>query len=223
MVTAIAHRGRSSTCGVYVDGEFAFRASLSLIAESGLREGRDISPQELEELRHRAVLQNAIDAAVKFLGPRPRSEDEIRRRLRRSKFGDHTIDEVVGTLRAQGLIDDVAFARFWRDNRERFRPRGRRMLEVELRQKGVASDSIAEALEGLEDEDGALKAVRAKSGSLRGLDYASFHRRAGDFLRRRGFGFELVNKTIDQVWQELHESEPDCSDRGRVRTWSTGY
>jgi hypothetical protein len=33
-------------------------------------------------------------------------------------------------------------------------------------------------------------------------DYQSFQRRLGDYLKRRGFAYEVINLTIERIWQE---------------------
>ena len=45
-----------------------------------------------------------------------------------------------------GVLDDAAFARTWLESRDRARPRGERALQMELRQKGIDADTVAQAL-----------------------------------------------------------------------------
>jgi len=33
-------------------------------------------------------------------------------------------------------------------------------------------------------------------------DYETFRRKMGAFLRRRGFGYEVVKRTTERLWQE---------------------
>ena len=58
------------------------------------------------------------NAAVRFLGYRPRSEAEIRQRLQRRGFDSDCTEKALARLKEQGLVDDTAFARFWKDNRQ---------------------------------------------------------------------------------------------------------
>ena len=57
--------------------------------------------------------QRALDSALRFLSYRPRSEQEVRRRLGRQAWPAEVIEAVVARLRAVGLLDDAAFARLW--------------------------------------------------------------------------------------------------------------
>ena len=210
LVTGIESRkGRTGAVNVFVDGQFAFAASPNLMVEAGVHTGQELTPREVEELKRRAVVYRALNTSLAYLGARPRSESEIRQRLRRGRFDRATVEEAVGRLREKGLIDDVAFARFWRESRDRFRPRSRRLLGMELRQRGLRAEEIAQALGDVDDEANARAAALTKARSCAGLDYEAFRKRMAGFLRRRGFTFELVDKTIDQVWRETAGSPPD--------------
>src|SRR5438067_2574192 len=84
----------------------------------------------------------SLEIAAHFLGTRPRSRWEIERRLRRARASDEVIQGTLEHLVKLGLVDDLAFARWWLEQRDRHAPRGQRMVEAELRQHGVGRDVI---------------------------------------------------------------------------------
>jgi regulatory protein len=102
-----------------------------------------------------------LDAAARFLEARPRSETEVRRRLRDAGYREDLVEGAIARLLDLGMLDDVAFARAWVESRDRARPRGARALRDELRRKGVPGEAIEAALAGREaaatgtDEDDA--------------------------------------------------------------------
>ena len=150
-----------------------------------------------------------LDAALRLLTYRPRAEAELRRRLLR-RFPAQEVEHVIRTLKSQGHLDDAAFARFWRENRERFRPRSARVIRGELRRLGVASDTIDEALEGLDEEENALRAGRKLFRRLLPTDYPAFEKKLVAHLCRRGFGFGLARQVALRLWDEL--SDPADGD-----------
>ena len=149
------------------------------------------------------VNQDCLNAALRYLSYRPRSEKEIELRLSKKGFDDSSIEGVLQSLREQLVIDDYTFAMFWRHNRESFSPRSRALLQRELKDKGVAPYIIDEALEGFDDEFSACMAAQMKMKAFASLDYKDFHQRLGAFLRRRGFGYTIANHTVSQLWQEM--------------------
>jgi len=146
--------------------------------------------------------QSCLDAAFRYLSYRPRSEFEIKIRLQKRGFDDSSIEEVLHKLREQGLVDDFAFAKFWKENRESFSPRSWMMLQRELRQKGVAPYIIKEVAEGIDEEATAYRAAQKIMKRLALADYDSFCRRLGAFLKRRGFNYEVIQHVVNQLWHE---------------------
>lgn len=200
---------RKGRVKVFLDSGSAFILNLPIAVEAGLHKGQTLSLPEVKRLKRTDKVHRSLNSALKYMGPRPRSEMEIRSRLSHHGFDRGTIQQVLAKLNKQGLVDDAAFAQFWRANRESFRPLSRRLLELELRQKGVDSETIAAATADVDDELGAYRAAHKKTRSLSGLDYPNFRKRLGDFLKRRGFDYELINHTIDRVWLEEGNDLPE--------------
>jgi regulatory protein len=146
--------------------------------------------------------QTPVDAAYRYLSYRPRSEFEMRVWLGRKGHGSRTIENTLSALRAKGLLDDLAFARFWRESRESSSPRSRAALRSELRRKGIDPDVVAEALDGVDEEAAAYRAAQKKAARLATVDHDDFRTRLSAVLRRRGFSYEVTEHTVNRLWQE---------------------
>ena len=147
-------------------------------------------------------MPGCLDAALHYLSYRPRSEAEVRVRLRNRGFSDDMVGKVMSRLKERGLIDDVAFACFWRDNRLSFSPRSRRLIKSELRRKGVADEIVEETISGLDDESQAYEAGKKKARVLTVLDYNEFYRRMFNHLKWRGFSYGDIDRAIARLWEE---------------------
>jgi len=146
--------------------------------------------------------QSPLDAAYRYLSYRPRSEFEMRVWLGRKGFGRPMIESTLLTLKGKGLLDDAAFARFWRESRESSSPRSRAALRSELRRKGIDPDVVAEALDGVDEEAAAYRAAQKKAARLATDDHDDFRTRLSAVLRRRGFSYEVTEHTVNRLWQE---------------------
>jgi len=146
--------------------------------------------------------QTPVDAAYRYLSYRPRSEFETRVWLGRKGYGGRAIESTLSTLKAKGLLDDLAFARFWRESRESSSPRSRAALRSELRRKGIDPDVVAEALDGVDEEAAAYRAAQKKAARLATVDHDDFRTRLSAVLRRRGFSYEVTEHTVNRLWQE---------------------
>lgn len=199
-VTALlAQRRRGDRVNVYLDGEYAFGLRDRVAAR--LRSGQSLSEEEIEGLLEEDTLEEAYDKVLGFLSYRPRSSAEIRRYLRKKKTPPRAIEKVVERLGEAGLLDDLSFARFWVENREKFRPRGARMLRYELRGKGVEEAVIAQALADLNEKESALRAAQKVFPRYSKLERREFRRRLGSYLARRGFAYPVIGEVLDQLWE----------------------
>lgn len=191
---------------VYLDGEYAF--GLSRIVAAWLRVGQVLNEQKISELQQQDTIEVALQKAIQFISYRPRTKFEIQKKLSELGYTEPAIITVMERLESAGLVKDTQFARLWVENRNSLRPRSRRLLALELQQKGVAEDAIQDALTDCDqDEELAYRAAQARSRRLQGLDWESFRRKLGGFLGRRGFSYTTMTPVIRQVWSELQSSE----------------
>ena len=93
-----------------------------------------------------------LEAALRFLEARARSESEVRRRLGQAGYRSELVDGAITRLVELGVLDDEAFARAWVESRDRARPRGERALRRELSLKGVDRAVLDEVLDERRDE-----------------------------------------------------------------------
>jgi regulatory protein len=203
IVTAVERRRGRRLVDVYVDGALALTLGARLAAERGLRPGRSVTRPEIAALEGEETRRSALEAALRLLSYRPRSEQELRIRLLRRGFGWPVARETLARVRELGYLDDEAFARAYTETRQAARPRSRRLAAAELRQRGVAQETADEATADISDEEAAYEAAGRRLRGLRGLEYAPFRERLGRFLTSRGFSYEVSRRTIERCWAEL--------------------
>jgi regulatory protein len=157
-------------------------------------------------------LASPYEAAVQFLGNRPRSVSEIRRHLRGKRYDDEAIDGAIDKLRAQRYVDDLDFAKYWVEQRSRFRPKGDRALVSELTSKGVSRETIDAALGDMPAESESDRARRAIVRQVRrweSLDPTERKRKIHAFLAARGFGYDVIDEVIARPGGDPEGSSPD--------------
>ncbi len=122
------------------------------------------------------------------------------------------IEETLERLRKERLADDSQFARVWVENRNTFRPRSRRALSMELRQKGIAEDAIQSALQGVDEESLAYEAARKRVNRLQGLTWDEYRKKLSEYLARRGFPYVIIASTVGRLWNETHAGQEQSMD-----------
>ena len=202
-VTALKLQSRNkSRVSVYLDGELAF--GLAKIIAARLRVGQALDEQTIARLREADEVETAYEQALKFLSSRPRSEAEVRRRLREHEAPMPAVEVVLTRLNRAGLLNDQAFANYWVENRAAFRPRSKKALRAELKRKGVHDEALGQALAAANDAETAYVLAARRAGRLRDLPRPEFRRKLGAFLARRGFDYETIEPIIEHVWTETH-------------------
>ena len=201
-VTALRLQKKNSRrVNVYLDGEFAF--SLAAPVAAGLKVGRRLTADQVVDLQRQDAVEQAYQRALRWLARRPHAERELQDKFRRAGVEAEVADQALDRLRRGGLVDDLAFARAWVENRLQFRPRSAAMLRAELRRKGVASEVIERALADFDDRRAAYQAARAASRRWKDLSFEDFRRRLGGYLARRGFAYPIISPVVTQVWREV--------------------
>jgi len=205
-ITAIEAQKRSpNRVNIYLDGEYAF--GLARIVAAWLRVGQELDEEKIKRLQTEDARERAIQQALLFLSYRARSESEIRQNLRKHEIPEEVIEQTLGRLRQDGLANDGQFARAWVENRSAFRPRSRRMLAMELRQKGLDDEAVTSAIEEVDDEALAFEAAQKRAARLKGLEWIEFRKKLSEFLARRGFSYSVIAPVVTRIWNEAHRNE----------------
>ncbi|HSO12258.1 MAG TPA: RecX family transcriptional regulator [Anaerolineales bacterium] len=205
-ITAIeVQKKHSNRVNIYLDGDFAF--GLERITAAWLRVGQELDEKKIEQLQAEDARERALQQALLFLSYRARSESEIRRNLQKHEIPELVIEETLERLRRDGIADDDQFARAWVENRSAFRPRSRRMMALELHQKGLDDDAAKSALEDVDDEALAYEAAKKRAVRFKGLEWNEFRTKLSGFLARRGFSYSVIAPVVTRVWNETHTEE----------------
>ena len=94
------------------------------------------------------------------------------------------------------LLGDTKFAVWWIESRMRFRPKSRRELFYELKQKGIDNKVIEEAIVkvGHDDLDEVKKIVEKNEKKFVKFEGEEKKRKVWEYLGRKGFGWDVISK-----------------------------
>jgi regulatory protein len=210
-----AQKRNPQRVSVYLDGEYAF--GLSRITAAWLQVGQEISDEKIARLKKDDENEVVYQRALRLLERRERSEAEIRRHLLKNQFPDHLIDDVIARLKESGFVNDERFAQLWVENQSQFRPRSRKALAYEMRQRGIDHAAIEQALNEITTDDEAALAYQAacrQARKIRTLDWQNFRRKMVAFLARRGFSYDVSAPAVQRVWESLHNQQNENSSDG---------
>ena len=159
------------------------------------------------------VYERLINAALRFVSFRMRSEREIRDFLAGKLSRSHTsapdvLEHAIERLTELGYVNDHEFAVWWVGTRMGRKPKGPRAVRSELSQKGVAADIIDTVLSTLmKGENSELALARAagakKAAGLVGYPKMEQKQKLASFLQRRGFSSGVVWSVVDDMVENV--------------------
>jgi regulatory protein len=202
-ITAIiAKKGRGKRVNVFLENKVTLSLETEMAVQKGLKVGQELSDKKIGELTDADELRRCLNAATYFLTYRPRSESELTEKLNQRGFNDYSVAAVIKKLKKQGLVDDRAFAQYWKASRQSLNLRSRWLTTLELKRKGVAEEIIDEVGDTINDMENAYRVAIEKTNRLHVADYQNFYQRLSGYLRRRGYNYEVIKQTINRIYKE---------------------
>ncbi|MEV4672259.1 MULTISPECIES: recombination regulator RecX [Actinomadura] len=153
----------------------------------------------------------AREVCLRLLSASPRTRAQLADALRRKDVPDDVADRVLARFTDVGLIDDEAFAQAWVQSRHSGRGLAKRALAAELRRRGVADDTVNEAVETLDpaqEEETARALVVRRLPATRGADPAKRMRRLVGMLARKGYPPGLSYRVVREALAD-EGTDPD--------------
>lgn len=150
--------------------------------------------------------ERVYNSALRFLSYRPRSEKEVRDRLKikyqksNLKNLPLIIDKVIQKLKEKKFINDEEFTKGWVENRLRFKPRSLRLIRFELKHKGIDPEIINNLQLTIDNDLEQAKTLAGKRlQRYKGLDKQKIYEKLGRYLASKGFDWNTIKKSIDEV------------------------
>ncbi len=148
--------------------------------------------------------ESFLNKSFKFLSYRPRSEKEVRDYLIKKKADDLTIEKIIKRLKEQNFLNDLDFAKWWIEQRTKFKPRAERIIKLELTRKGISKELIDNVLQDEEieketDLDKAKKIAKKKILRYKNDEPKKQYEKLARFLASRGFDWDIIKEVVDQL------------------------
>lgn len=202
VITAVERQKRSRVrYNIFLDGEFAFSIHEDLLVKHKLLKGESVDAERLGELLLEDEKHRAYVDAIRYISVRARAVREVRQKLTTRGYEPPLIDQIIADLERQGYLDDRSFAELWAGERMRLQKKGRKWVELELKQKGIAPQWIEAAMGKVaEDEERnyAFELAEKRWRQLNG-DVNIRKRKLYDFLLRRGFSSTVTAAAVQRV------------------------
>lgn len=206
---------KGSTFAVELSNGERLRLRSETVATHGLNVGAAVDAEAVLDWQRDDNNRRGLEAGLNYVSYRLRSTKEVNDHLRKKSFDAAACSHAVKRLKELGYLDDAEFARFWVESRDTHRPRGKRALAWELRRKGIADSVIEDVLARFAGDERTLArtAARKRAATLASNDPMEFRSKLGAFLARRGFGYDVAEQVVNELWEELRDVDSPGSTR----------
>ncbi len=151
-------------------------------------------------------MSSAKDYAFRLLGLRRMTEGEVRKKLLSRKYTAEEIDEAISVCIYYGYINDNDYAEAYVKDGYNIKKWGRKRIFSELKQKGVSTEIIEDALAAcpILEETILLELVERKYANLSSMEQKE-RQKVFHALLRRGFSYNNIQKVMNT--HDLTEEE----------------
>ncbi len=170
--------------------------------------GKEIDSNLLLELGIEGEIHKGHTQALNYISYRPRAILEVRQYLIRKQITEERTNNIIDRLLDQGYLNDREFAQKWVANRQLLKPKGKYVLQSELKEKGIASDIIREVLSTIDQasqKEQALEIARKKLRQWSGKDWLEVRPKVMRFLSYKGYEMDIIHKVITKLESEFRD------------------
>jgi len=197
-ITSISPQRNGKRVNIYLDGKFSFGLDMENYLRLGLKTNQWLTEDEVVKIIDKANFQKIFDRLLRFATLRPRSEKEINLWLKRKKVHTSLFGKLFNRLNRLKLVNDVEFSKWWVDQRLTFKPKPKRVLALELKEKGISGEIISDVLDNtkIDEVKIAKKILDGNYYKWEKLGKSLATKKAKEFLLRKGFNWDVISRVV---------------------------
>lgn len=207
VITSVKQQKSEKRVNIFLDGKFAFGIDLENFVKFKLKEGKELTGEEVNNIIKKSEFQKTLDKLLKFAMTRPRSEKEVRDYLKRKRVSETLNSDLFERLKYFELLDDTKFAKWWVEQRITFKKKTKKIIEQELKLKGIKIDIIKNILS--ETEINELSIAKdlinkkmykwQKFDGKAGVRERTKKQKIAQYLIGKGFDWNVINEVLNSV------------------------
>ncbi len=195
-ITGIEPQKRKGRYNIFLDGDFAFGADKETIYTFGLRKNDELTENKINEIKEYDEFNFGKKIAYRFLNYKPRTEKEIKKKLKENKISEKSIEKIITILKDLKYLDDNQFAKLYLEDKLSNNPKGKRVIAMKLAEKGINKDVINNVIESRYSEEKEIKKAKEILTKYLKKVHAKSEvdkkQKCYRFLLSKGFDYEIV-------------------------------
>lgn len=187
---------KKNRVNIYIDGEFSLGLYKDTIIKFHLYENKEINITEISSIKKYEEITDAKEKVRNYISFRERSRKEIKEYLAQKGIREEVAKKVLDDFEEANLIDDHRFANAWIKERNKNNPKGKFVLKMELKEKGIEETEIERLLQNADEKTNLLKAFEK---ALRKYEKKKdSEKKIFQYLQRRGFEIQNIIEVLQE-------------------------
>ena len=182
---------------VYLDNVFYCGLELETIMKHRLKIGMDVDEDFLENIQLENERLKALDKALSFISLSKKTKKQVEDYLYGKGYAKKTVDEVISSMGGYGFIDDGDYASDYAKSLSS--KKGKKLIAMELRKKGVSDKDMKDALENIGDQTDAAKEIAQKYLRNKTCDRQNVMK-CYKYLLSKGFDYDVARSATENLF-----------------------
>lgn len=193
-ITQISAQAKDKTrCNLYLDGAFCCGLTIETVVKNRIKEGMEIERETLENLQFESEKQTALDKALTHITHSMKTEKDLKTFLEKKGYLPPVVDYVMAKMNEYGFVDDGEYALRYASSVSK--NKGKKLIEMELKRKGVEEKHIDEALDSITNEEETAKHILSKYMKNKEWSKENLYK-AFRYLLSKGFDYEVAKEAL---------------------------
>ncbi len=185
-------------CNIYLDNSFYCGLELETVMRHRLKIGASVSPEDLDEIQAESETMRALDKALNFISRSQKTKKQVEDYLESKGYLKKTIEAVLDKMSAYKFVNDQNYAKDYVKSASK--NKGKRLISLELKRKGVSIDDMSEALNDIDGETETEAATKIAEKYLKNKEKTRENAvKCYKYLLSKGFDYETAKEAADKI------------------------
>ena len=185
-------------CNIYLDNSFYCGLELETVMRHRLKIGASVSPEDLDEIQAESETMRALDKALNFISRSQKTKKQVEDYLESKGYLEKTIEAVLDKMSAYKFVNDQNYAKDYAKSASK--NKGKRLISLELKRKGVSDEDMSEALNDIDGETETEAATKIAEKYLKNKEKTRESAvKCYKYLLSKGFDYETAKEAADKI------------------------
>lgn len=214
---------------IYIDGEYQFSLHQELVILYGVKKGKRLDVEEMEEIILEDQKKRAFNLCLHYLSYTRRTQWQLEEYLQKKDFSPEVIQRAIEKLKYYNMIDDKVYVQSYIAEKKLGNPISRKKLIFDLEKKGIQKEllnNLEQWFTNEEEYEQAQRLVKKYNKKYKKLSPRERTYKIGQAGQRRGFSWEIMKEAMQDIVIDSNEGENQHSqsvDRDKAFEWGKKY